>query len=360
MRLEVFCASAMVCLMSMALLAPAAAPPEPPGDPGIGVGGELVGEFELRTKIPPLPGLKGRSEAHGSIVTFGFDGATGTITQFHYDRGAANVTAFDSVSIDPTAAMAARVNGSVFVAEGGEARIEVHDNPAAVMKHASGNVSLRVVYDLADGIGADAVSATRANLTGFDGRIWVAGNGSLSVSGDLVTVDLEAHSQSVFHAKPARPAKMELSADIAVEAVSAGEVLVDVASLEPGFDAEILTAQQSRIVVRLSSLDDEGRAVAVAFPTSMVPGPRVSIDGAVLTREAVLDGDRAEYAVVEEKGFTTVYVYVDHFSSRTVEIDRDPGSGGWLPWAMMGIVVALATASALVLVGSKRPRGGDR
>jgi hypothetical protein len=273
---------------------------------------------------------------------------------------------FSLVSIDPPSAVTAEAHGSVVIASSSDVSVRAHDNPAAVLMHKSMGAGLNVEYSLGPGITASKTDDRTATLSGLGGRIWAAGNGTISVNDTKVSVSLQANSQAMFRASPGRPGETaEPAAELAVIARQDAWV-ADIESYTPDLGVDVSEASQGRVSVHLTSSNPRGKVVSVSFDKETMPSIRVLLDGVELFRAPDLSSrDRATYAVGETSGAVHVYAYVDHFSARALTVES--ASQGGLPGgSLSGIPVLYLLAGTLVaavaiavIIASRRGRKGQ-
>jgi hypothetical protein len=137
----------------------------------------------------------------GSFVSFQFDDMTVGMTDYIVLTPSRSTPVFQTISPESAAAGTSSINGSIFKFNSSAMEIAVHNNPASALSITSKAATFNVTFTLSPGMSArrngQSLNISSPNLTA---RLFVAGAGTLSLSGADATANLPQGTSVTFRA----------------------------------------------------------------------------------------------------------------------------------------------------------------
>ncbi|MDS0475335.1 PGF-CTERM sorting domain-containing protein [Natrinema sp. 1APR25-10V2] len=247
--------------------------------------------------------------------------------------------------------VASQTQASAQITADSGATLSAHDTQRGTLVVESGGEAQYVEADLA----AEAQASETENRVLVEtgdrkGVFLVVGNGEVGVTDGNVTADLGANATLTFrsYAEGERDegAKYEESliaeGNAAVEVTAeqrSGELVTDAVTYGQETSANVSQTAKNRVDVTIDRAVHEGTVVMTTVSEEAVgsfENLSVRIDGEAAVKassrselESAIGSDQSRYMVVQDaqaEGQATVYIAVNHFSTRTATIDG--GNGG--------------------------------
>lgn len=286
-------------------------------------------------------------QADGRFVSFGYDEATGTVSDFAVREGQIDALYFTEVSQDPVEGLDEPLAaGAVFHAFSNTTLLSIHDNPTTqlrIVAHNATNVSFDLSQELTQneagpGLRFDHSAGPHLHM------VLSGGEGNLTVSDDntTVTAELGPNSTVVVLTHPTQQTARASGLHERVEAMEAqtygGEIAMVNASgtiaseqMELGVELRGLELANERAAVEVSSNTSEGKVVTVSVPQDELGGQSpenltVTLDGQEIpvaaTASEVTEGcpGQANAHLSESQGAISAIVCVPSFSTHTLEL----------------------------------------
>ncbi len=317
--------------------------------------------------------------ATGYFIQFEYSEETGEIMNYSVRTGETYSDVFQSVELVDFVPDDMGVHGSIMMQDNDTAKMIVHNNPTALLHVATNNSSAALSFLTVEGasvneteVEGDLADVVNVSTSTMNGLIGVA-NGSIEVeetdSGIYVNVTVN-EGQTFFRMKPYFAGGAGAHEEQVMNAIAQGKISNEMSIM--GSNGDVMVMQQSyqhqymmelqefgqeRIIVQVSSEAPEGKVMILQINNEVMEslGEKVKIDGEEVDRVSGLDqalnatGDALEdsvYSVESGEDFTTIAVYVPHFSAHTLEIGDD---GFALSESALLIAIAIAGV-ALVTV----------
>ena len=306
---------------------------------------------------------QGRS-AYGNYSTFTYE--DGEMTDF----AVSGDLIFDSVEVLDFDPISENIQGSTAVYLSDSSQINIHDNPMSTFQVRAFD-DMTVVFDLSEDVEASIVEdkATGTALVeitkgNFEGYLVVctdclatgsdAGGAGVSISDDMITVELAEGTMVMFRSTPMLPRfhqtmyqysntfthmHQRISQGIALGHVGAEVTIRDrgnTASLVSytSVDVHIRETMRNRVVMNVSSELEEGQVITInlddeTIDLSRPERLRLRFDGQVLHCADNIDelfegGEEPLCYMLQENETVSMAVYIPHFSEREIIIDLEP------------------------------------
>lgn len=323
--------------------------------------------------------------ADGYYISFLLNETSGAVTNYSLKTAGGAVTIFDSIEIAGFDPSAPEVHGAVMLFDNETVQVIIHDNPTGMYHVIANSTEAAVSFKIAAGIdvtdispgNGDGLVGNRQAVMITDGEveaIVTTDDGTLVVdrgsAGTYVNVTFE-NDHAMFRAKPAfayrnvhNESAMQqalIQKRLACEmslVVRNGSAMFDVMEYQNQFRMTVMTAEQNRIVVQVSSENHEGRVVLMNMDQLTLETRKglltVEIDGKKVRESSnpleVLyatgsEEEDAVYTVLQSDDISQVLVYVPSFSTHTITIESV------LPGAeIFGIAGVVAVLGAVAIV----------
>lgn len=288
-------------------------------------------------------------QADGRFVSFGYDNATGTVSNLTVHDGDIDALYFTEITRDPVEGLEdPLVAGAVFHTFSNTSLLGIHDNPTTQVRIVAHNAT-EATFQLSENMTRnDAGPALRFDHDeGPHVHLVVAGgDGNLTVLDDnrTVTADLGPNSTVVALTHPTQQTSRASGLHERIDAMDAqsygGEISMvnasgEIASerMELGVQLRGLEMANERASVEVSSNASEGKVVSINVPQAELGGQSpdnltVTIDGEEIavteTASEVTEGCPGETAnahLSESQGAISAIVCVPSFSTHTLELE---------------------------------------
>jgi len=287
--------------------------------------------------------------------------------------------------------MNAQTSASAEIGAEGSASMTAHDNDHGILVVESGGDGQAVVANVSSDAEASAESDQQVEVTtesGAKGTFVVVGDGSVTVNDDgNVAAKLNGDARLVLRSYPeektetdeqteAYIASGEAAAEVYVEQQD-GELVTDTVTYGQETTVETKTTAENAVNVTIDRAASEGKVVVTSVSEAAVGTTEdvsVTVDGEAAAQassyselEGAIGSDTSKYMVEQSssaEASADVYVAVNHFSERTVQMqggeggsdssDGDTGSddsgssGGSVPGFGVGVALVAALGAALV------------
>ncbi|WP_254761813.1 PGF-CTERM sorting domain-containing protein [Natrinema marinum] len=231
------------------------------------------------------------------------------------------------------------------------ATLSAHDTQRGTLVVESGDEAQYVEADLAaEAEASEEGERVRVETGDRQGVFLVVGDGEVGVADGNVTADLGANATLAFrsYADGERDERAQYEESLIAEGSAAvdvtaeqrdGELVTDAVTYGQETSANVSQSANNRVNVTIDRAVHEGTVVMTTVSEEAVGNLEdisVRIDGEAAVEasskselESAIGGDQSRYMVVQDaqaEGQATVYIAVNHFSTRTATIDGN-GSG---------------------------------
>ena len=268
---------------------------------------------------------------------------------------------FSSISFSAMGNVTLEQLGNSFVLDGTGGRLEIHDNPSGTLifnAHNEGRLDLTTDKGISLRVENNTVLLDRQ---GTLGRLFIS-SGTISVSGQTITLSLENNSRAAFRALPyleysggeAAVMSSILSGKISGELYISREAdLVKDDYSEFGSTTARTSMVRSDRIGAAANAGNGGKIILIHIPTSMMKETgAVIIDGkepaAAPSLSQMLDysGSPNAYYVQHSGNYSTVMVYLSESGGHTIDIkeksDSTLSAGDYLTMSVGASFVVLA------------------
>lgn len=253
-------------------------------------------------------------------------------------------------------AMDARSETSASVTTDGGAEMTAHDNEHGSLVVAAGNESQYVGLDLSSSASVESERDERVVVTtdaGTESTILVAGNGSVSASGDgNVTAQIDAESRLVVRTYDDRDEDAKQQEELIVDGTAAAQVYlsgqadgdseaaVDVVDYGQNTSVEVTQRTEGTVDMTVERSKSQGKVVITSVSEttfSSADDVQVRVDGEAAVEAssyselaaAADGGDTSKFMVTQSASADAsadVAVALNHFSQRSVTLTDDSAS----------------------------------
>jgi len=248
--------------------------------------------------------------------------------------------------------LATETQASTEVQAASGATLSAHDTPRGTLVVESGDEAQYVKAELgADAEASENGDRVRVETDSREGVFLVVGDGEVGVTDGTVTADLSEDATLAFrsyaegerdeHAQYEESLIAEGNAAIEVSAVERdGEIVSDAVSYGQETSATASQTAANQVNVTVDRAVHEGTVVMTTVSEDAVGSLEnltVRVDGEAAVEasskselEGAIGSDESRYMIVQDAGVdgqTTVYVAVNHFSTRTLTIDGNGADG---------------------------------
>jgi hypothetical protein len=286
----------------------------------------------------PIPHDDGSWEMCGQYVCFTF------LEQVFYDY-TVNTTSdgvkrsfdvFDSVHLsDFDLILTPHVSDGAYVMETVDGTANAYDVPTGIMSFQTDSVNT-VSFQMSDLMGG--IFSEKSAVIGYDdfrGDLVLQGQGSMSWANQQISLQMQPGDTYYFRSNYLYTES--LASEIA-EGTIAGEMYLDitddnlvssVVDYQP-LDMEVQFSTESELEVTVDATFEEGKTVIFTLDRSALKVPldelMIELDGksvgkAESVRSVMSSTDKAYYALQNDES-TQVFVYIPHFSQRTITISK--------------------------------------
>lgn len=286
-------------------------------------------------------------QADGRFVSFGYDNATGTVSDLTAHDGDVDAVLFTEITRDPVEGLDDPLAaGAVFHAFSDTSQLGIHDNPTTQVRIVAHNATEATFQlgenmtrnDAGPGLRFDHDAGPHIHL------VVAGGDGNLTVSDDnrTVTADLGANSTVVALTHPSQQTARASGLHERIEAMDAqsygGEISMvnasgEIASerMELGVQLRGLELADQRAAVEVSSNASEGKVVTINVPqaeldgqspdnlTVTLDGEEIAVTGTASEVTQGCPGETANAHLSESQGAISAIVCVPSFSTHTLE-----------------------------------------
>jgi PGF-CTERM protein len=243
--------------------------------------------------------------------------------------------------------LAAEANAQATISASGSAELRAHDNGHGILVVDSGGSDQVVVANLSQGASASAESDSQVAVTtadGTEGTFLVVGDGSVTVNDDGdVSASLQGDAKLAFRSYPdgkseqadqteAYIASGKATAEVYVEQ-QAGEMVTDVVTYGQETSVEAKQSTENTVQVTVDRTKSQGKVVVTSVSEAAVGSVedlQVTVDGEAAVQassyselDSAFGADSSKYLVKQSASASAtakVYVAVNHFSERTVQM----------------------------------------
>lgn len=317
------------------------------------------------------------STVEGRFVRFAYNNTNGTMSNFQVYNGESYITVFDQVTLENFEHTNTSINGAVFMMNGTNVKIMIHNNPRAIMQIVNpyDDTPLKINYTVNEDIsvneGIDVIGdgnhpsayAYRLTAEGFNGVINTPLNTTLEEN--VITVDGEGWnetSHSMFMSKPSftevpkrhqnqvQNAVMNGTIGSEMEVVGKGEGHVShEVRYRQNLQVQVQKMEEKKMRVRVQSEDPNGTCVMLRVEKQSLNLEenkiQLKLDGEKVEKtslQKVLEGgEQAQYSVQEqENGMMEIAVNVPHFSEHEITVESASETPGYtLPLLLTAVGV---------------------
>jgi hypothetical protein len=322
----------------------------------------------------------GTGNVSGRFLSFIVDKNNGMITNYTIKRDTGSILVFQQVQLSSFYSIGnPRVDGAMFAFNGTDTRIMAHNNPPAILLHRTQGAANNVTYTLASGFVASAIpNSTNVAIEG-NGQyaLLLIENGTATITGSGITVNLQPWAKSVFRFQPNIGVDAQVDQTLVEEAISSGKLACECSvvayngSVEQDFigyqerlTLRIQEAVQNRLELRVSADYGVGKIIVINVDNNTIRAQTaaeigLTLDGVRLQQTAnvgdifTAQGTESKFHVVNAEGAFQILIYLGHFSEHSIVVESigtpaQPSS----TILIVGLVaiVALVAVAAMVAI----------
>lgn len=318
----------------------------------------------------------------GRFVTFDYDNANGTISDFQIFTGDSFIQIFDQVVLEDFDHVETYVSGAVFMMNGTEVRVTIHNNPRTIIQVSNpySDVPFKVDYMVNGDIDITETASSRPysikyrlTMDDIEGVINTPLNATLD--DNVITVDGQGHHEtahSLFMNKPNYTgeedgrqqqiqdgiAEERIGAELDIVGEGEGNISHQVKYRE-SLHMRIIFMEQQRLRIRIQSEEPNGTCIMLRIEKQSldleIDQIRLEVDGEKAEKtslEEVLEtGEDVKYNIQErEDGILEIIVNMPYFSEREITIEAESRLSRYT----LPILIIIVLAMILVILSIKR------